>query len=216
MGEFSEFKVEVDFPGVGADAKSGCPTLSSSVSATVNGQNMNVVRRGGAVDCPSLAGTPCRSCAGLSFQLDRAWDAAKSDGLVEISIADGSYRIVVTASGALLPNAISLSPPATVMVSQGDLLALNVASRTPPLSTLHFMLIEHSGQFMIVEMDLGTKSTIGGGAVVSLPVGLATDLYQLQAKSDATTSPQVETCEGVASCSVGPTNLVGSVDLNIL
>ena len=213
MGELSELKVAVDFTGTGGDAKSGCPTLGSSVGATVNGQTLNVASRGGVVDCMPIAGAPCKTCAGLSFELARAWNAATPDGRIELSIADGSYQIAMTASAALFPSAIALTPPASPEVYGGDTLSLDVESRTPPLSPLHLSLITPSGPSMVTVLDLGTKTTTGGTVFVQLPNTLPFGSYQLQAKIDTVTSPQVETCEGVASCVVDPTTLVGSVEL---
>jgi hypothetical protein len=213
IGELSELKVTVDFPGTGGDAKSGCPTLGSSVGATVNGQTLNVVSRGGVVDCMPIAGAPCKTCAGLSFELASAWNAATQDGRIELNIADGSYQIAMTASAALFPSAIALTPPASSEVYSGDTLSLDVESRTPPLSPLHLSLIAPSGQSMVVIYDLGTKTTTGGSVAVRLPSSLPLGSYQLQGKVDTVTSPLVETCEGVASCVVGPTTLVGSVEL---
>jgi hypothetical protein len=89
IGEFSELIVTLDFSGTGGDAKSGCPALGSSVGATVNGQTLNVVSRGGVVDCMPIAGAPCKTCAGLSFELASAWNAATQDGRSELNIADG-------------------------------------------------------------------------------------------------------------------------------
>jgi hypothetical protein len=66
---------------------------------------------------------------------------------------------------------------------------------------------------MVVTFDLGTKTTTGGSVSVRLPSTLPLGSYQLQGKVDTLTSPMVETCEGVASCAVGPTTLVGSVEL---
>jgi len=213
VGELSELKVTVDFPGTGGDAKSACPTLSSSVSATVNDQTLNVVSRGGVVDCIPISGAPCKTCAGLSFELASAWSAATQDGRLELNIADGSYQIALTASAALFPSAIALTQPASPEVYSGDYVSVDVESRTPPLSPLHLSLIAPSGQSMVVVIDLGTKTTTGGSVSVRLPSTLPLGSYQLQGKVDTSTSPLVETCKGVASCVVGPTTLVGSVAL---
>jgi hypothetical protein len=224
VGALSEFEVYVTFAGAGADARGGCPVLGSSVTATVNGQAMNVVSLGGVVSspggvlpCASFNGTneaPC-FCGGLSFAVDRAWGAAQPDGPVDISIADSSLTIRATVSGALLPNAISLIPPATTTIFRGDTLLLMVAGRTPPLSTLHFTLVTPSGQSMLDEVDLGTRDAGGGAVDFLVPTDWSLGFHQLQATSDTPTSPQVETCQGVATCSVAPTNLVGSLDLDV-
>jgi hypothetical protein len=216
MGTFSEWYAEVDFPGVGQEADSGCPVLGSSVTATVNQQEMEPVSLGGEVVCNITHPPQARCCSGIVFKLDNAWKAAKPDGTVQVSVEDGSQRIAMVASGALLPNAISLAPPASSSVSRGDVLTLDVAQREPPLANLTFRLVRPSGQDMMIEYQVSASPISKGAVDVRLPPGGDLAVYQLQARNDKTTSPTTASCEGVGTCLVNPTDLVGSVDLRFV
>lgn len=216
MGSFSEWYVEVDFPGVGQEANSGCPVLGSSVTATVNQQEMQPVSLGGEVVCNITHPPQARCCSGIVFKLNNAWRAANADGTVQVSVEDGSQRIAMVASGALLPNAISLDSPAASTVAWGDILTVNVAQREPPLTNLEFSFARPSGQDYVIEMQVSASPISGGSVDVRLPRGSELADYQLQAINDKETSPRTASCEGVATCSVDPSKLVGSLDLHLV
>jgi hypothetical protein len=189
-----------------------CPTVAATTQAVLNGQGMDLVKRGGNASCNSQFG-PC-GCDFVTFHLDGAFALARADGSVDLAISDPSQTIMLSASGALLPSAIALEPPQTDHFSSDQRILVTVTQQVPPFTLAPLELDRQLPNATEVvepnEIDV-TPDLLSLGFPGEAPGPVVLDAT----RSDGMTTPTIMGCQGAMRCSVGATNIVGAIPLVI-
>ena len=190
-----------------------CPTIAATTQAVLNGQGMDLVNRGGSSTCNGQVGS-C-GCDFVSFHLDGAFALARGDGGVDLAISDPSQTIMLSASGALPPSAISLKPPQTDHFNPDLRILVVVTQPVPPFTLatpleLNRQLPDAIETVEANEIDV-TPDLLSLGFPGELPGPVVLDAT----RSDGMTTPTIIGCQGAMRCSVGATNLVGAIPLVI-
>jgi hypothetical protein len=166
--------------------------------------------RGSLPETTSPAAHGCQ----VNLVVAGAASLATPQGTVEVIVADESERLALSASGALLPSAISLPPTQSDHIRGSSIImvALDAAAREPPLTMPDLVLQRRTARG--VEQVDAVSSNAGGGLLrVGFPLPRVGPVV-LQATSRSWRStPRVSRCEGALECSVGSTNIVGAIPL---
>jgi hypothetical protein len=212
IGDFDDVTVQLTYATISGFP---CPTIAATTQAAFNGQGMELVNPGGS--CNSQAGA-C-GCEFVTFHLDGALALARADGGVDLTISDSSQSIMLSASGALMPSAISLMPPQSDHFPSDQRIVVALAQQVPPFTLAPLELDRHLGAnptgdtvevAEVDEIDLTPELlSLGFSGEPPGPVVLNAK------RSDGMSAPNVIGCQGAMMCSFGATNIVGAIPLVI-